>query len=156
MHSPEESLRKMGIELPDPVAPKGIYRNVLVSGNLVMTSGHLPSDENGNLILGKVGLELDQDAGFAAARQAGLAVLASLREALGSLDRIERVVKILGFVNCPPDFTAQPAVSNGCSELFRDVFGDANGIGIRSAVGTSSLPLGVAVELEAVFEVTVE
>ena len=87
--------------------------------------------------------------------QPGLAVLASLREALGSLDRIDRVVKILGFVNCSPDFTAQPAVINGCSELFRDVFGDANGIGIRSAVGTSSLPLGVPVELEAVFEVAV-
>jgi enamine deaminase RidA (YjgF/YER057c/UK114 family) len=155
MQSPEQSLRKMGIELPDSLPPKGIYHNVLLSGNLVMTSGHLPADEHGNLIVGKLGKELDQDAGFVAARQAGLAVLASLREALESLDRIERVIKILGFVNASPEFTAHPAVINGCSELFRDVFGDENGVGIRSAVGTSSLPLGVAVELEAVFEVNV-
>ena len=155
MQSPEESLRKIGIELPDPLAPKGLYRNVLITGNTAVTSGHLPSDDNGNLILGKVGVDLDLNAGFDAARKAGLAVLASLREELGSLDRVVRVIKILGFVNCLSDFTAQPAVLNGCSELFRDIFGDEKGVGIRSAVGAPSLPLGVAVELEAMFEIKV-
>ena len=153
MQSAEESLRNLGIELPDPLAPKGVYRNVLVSGNMLTTSGHLPADPQGNFILGKLGDQLDADAGFAAARQAGLAVLASLREELGSLNRVVRVVKILGFVNCTADFTAQPAVINGCSELFRDVFGEEHGVGTRSAVGAPSLPLGVAVELEAVFEI---
>ena len=153
MQSPEESLRSLGIDLPDPVAPKGVYRNVLISGNVLTTSGHLPVDPEGRFILGKLGEQLDADAGFVAARQAGLAIIASLREALGSLDRVVRLVKILGFVNCTPDFTAQPAVINGCSELFRDIFGEQYGVGTRSAVGVSSLPLGVAVELEAVFEI---
>lgn len=153
MHSAEENLRKLEIKLPKPGAPKGVYRNVLISGSMLTTSGHLPVNEEGNLILGRVGDQLDVDAGFAAARCATLAILASLRESLGSLDRVARVVKILGFVNSTPDFTAHPAVVNGCSELLRDIFGEENGVGTRSAVGASSLPLGVAVELEAVFEI---
>ena len=108
IQSAENSLRNLGIELPDPMAPKGVYRNVLVSGNMLTTSGHLPVDPQGNFILGKLGDQLDADAGFIAARQAGLAVLASIRDAIGSLDEVVRVVKILGFVNCTADFTAQP------------------------------------------------
>ena len=154
MPSHEERLQALGIELPPPAVPKGVYRNVIVTGNIVATSGHLPSDESGNLIVGKVGVDLDLDAGFAAARSAGLAILTSLREELGTLDRVVRLVKVLGFVNCEPDFTMQPAVINGCSELFRDVFGQEEGVGIRSAVGVASLPLGVPVELEAMVEIT--
>lgn len=153
MQSPEERLQTIGIKLPEPVAPKGIYRSVILTEKIAATSGHLPSDENGLLITGKVGVDLDLDAGIEAAKRAGLAVLTSLRQELGTLDRVARVIKVLGFVNCLPDFTAQPAVINGCSELFRDIFGEEKGIGIRSAVGVSSLPLGVAVELEAMFEI---
>tara|TARA_B100000674_G_scaffold373149_1_gene315642 strand:- start:179 stop:691 length:513 start_codon:yes stop_codon:yes gene_type:complete len=153
MHSAEEALGDLGIDLPDPIAPKGVYRNVLVSGSMLTTSGHLPATPQGDFIIGKLGDQLDADAGFAAARLAGLGILASLREAIGSLDRVVRVVKVLGFVNCTPEFTAQPAVINGCSELFREIFGEEHGVGTRSAVGASSLPLGVAVELEAVFEI---
>ena len=116
------------------------------------TSGHLPSAVDGSLITGRVGDDLDLQAGYDAARRAGLAILSTLRDGLGSLDRVKRLVKLLGLVRCTPDFTQQPAVINGCSELFRDVFGDEAGIAVRSAVGTSALPLGAVVEIEAIFE----
>jgi enamine deaminase RidA (YjgF/YER057c/UK114 family) len=102
---------------------------------------------------GRVGAELDVQAGYRAAQLVGLNILASLRKELGSLDRVARLVKVLGVVNCTPDFTQQPAVINGCSELFADVFGREAGIGARSAMGVGSLPLGVPVEIEAIFEV---
>jgi enamine deaminase RidA (YjgF/YER057c/UK114 family) len=120
---------------------------------MATTAGHLPVRADGSLVTGKVGADLDIDAGYEAARLAGLAILASLHDALGSLDRVRRVIKVLGMVNCPADFTQQPAVINGCSELFRDIFGEDAGVGARSAMGAGSLPLGVAVEIEAVFEV---
>ena len=97
--------------------------------------------------------ELDVEAGYRAAQLVGLGILASLRKELGSLDRVGRVVKLLGVVNCTPDFTQQPAVINGCSELFADVFGSHVGVGARSAIGANTLPLGVPVEIEAIFEI---
>ncbi len=100
-----------------------------------------------------MGRDLDQEAGYHAARQTGLALLATLQADLGSLDRIRRVIKLLGMVWCTADFDQHPAVINGCSELFRDVFGNDIGIGARSAVGVSSLPLGFAVEIEGIFEI---
>jgi len=100
-----------------------------------------------------VGSEVDAEFGRAAARQTGLAILATLRAHLGSLDRVKRVVKVLGMVNCTPAFGEHPAVINGCSELFRDVFGEENGIGARSAVGMGSLPGNISVEIEAIFEI---
>jgi len=103
-------------------------------------------------ITGRVGAGLDLEAGKAAARQTGLAILATLRSELGSLDRVKRLIKVLGMVNCTPEFQDHPKVINGCSELFADVFGHENGIGVRSAVGMSSLPGNIAVEIEAVFE----
>src|SRR5439155_4631007 len=103
---------------------------------------------------GRVSQDLDLEAGKAAARQTGLAILATLRSELGSLDRVKRVIKVLGMVNCTPDFRDHPQVINGCSELFRDVFGPENGIGARSAVGMGSLPGNIAVEIEAVFEIS--
>lgn len=104
-------------------------------------------------MVGRLGADLSVEEGYKAAQLAALGILASLRKELGDLDRIVRVVKILGFVNSTPDFTQQPAVVNGCSELLAEVFGKEAGIGVRSAVGTNTLPLGVPVEIEAVFEI---
>ena len=146
-------LAEMGLTLPPAPAPKGVYRPLVTVGNLVYTSGHLPVDVAGGLVTGRVGAELDVEAGYRAAQLAGLGILASLRKELGSLDCVGRVVKVLGAVNCTPEFTQQPAVINGCSELFAEVFGRDAGIGARSAVGVGSLPLGVPVEIEAIFEI---
>lgn len=146
-------LAELGLQLPPPAAPKGVYKPLVVVGNLIYTSGHLPVDAAGGLVTGRVGAELDVAAGYRAAQLVGLNILASLRKELGSLDRVGRVVKVLGVVNCTSDFTQQPAVINGCSELFAEVFGPAQGIGARSAIGTNSLPLGVPVEIEAIFEI---
>lgn len=148
-----ETLAKLGIQLPAAPTPKGLYKSVVVVGNLAYTSGHLPVDAAGKMTTGRVGDDLDVQAGYQAARLAGLNILASLRKELGSLDRVARVVKILGVVSGTPEFTQQPAVVNGCSELFADVFGPDAGVGARSALGTNSLPLGVPVEIEAVFEI---
>jgi enamine deaminase RidA (YjgF/YER057c/UK114 family) len=153
MSSPEERIVELELQLPPPSAPKGVYRAVVLSGGLAMTAGHLPILPDGSLVTGRVGEDLDLDAGYQAARLAGLAILSSVRDALGSLNRVRRLIKVLGLVGCPTDFTQQPAVINGCSELFRDVFGEDAGVGARSALGAGSLPLGAAVEIEAVFEV---
>lgn len=126
-------LAELGLPLPPATAPKGVYRPVVVLENLVYTSGHLPVDAAGGLVTGRLGEQLDVDAGYRAAQLAALNILASLRKELGSLDRIQRVVKVLGVVNCTPDFTQQPAVVNGCSELFAAVFGPEAGVGVRSA-----------------------
>jgi enamine deaminase RidA (YjgF/YER057c/UK114 family) len=146
-------LSELKLQLPPAPEPKGVYKPLAVVGNMVYTSGHLPTDAAGAVVTGRLGADLDVQAGYRAAQLAGLAILASLRKELGSLDRVGRVVKVLGVVNCTPDFTQQPAVINGCSELFAEVFGRESGIGARSAVGAASLPLGAAVEIEAIFEV---
>jgi enamine deaminase RidA (YjgF/YER057c/UK114 family) len=146
-------LAELGVQMPPAPEPKGVYRPLVIVGDLVYTSGHLPVDAAGGLVTGRVGAELNVEAGYRAAQLVGLGILASLRKELGSLDRVGRVVKVLGAVNCTPDFTQQPAVINGCSELFAEVFGPEAGIGARSAVGVASLPLGVPVEIEAVFEI---
>ena len=131
----------------------GVYKPMVLSGKLVYVSGHGPLQPDGSSILGRVGADLELDAGKAAARQVGLAILATLRSGLGSLDRVRRVIKVLGMVNSTPDFHQHPAVINGCSELFADVFGQDRGIGARSAVGMVSLPGNIAVEIEAIFEI---
>jgi enamine deaminase RidA (YjgF/YER057c/UK114 family) len=146
-------LAALGLQLPPAPEPKGVYRPVVAVGNLVYTSGHLPVDAAGAMLVGRVGEDLDVKAGYRAAQLAALGVLASLRKELGSLDRVGRVVKVLGAVNCTPVFTQQPAVINGCSDLLAEVFGPEAGIGARSAIGVGSLPLGAAVEIEAIFEV---
>src|SRR5207244_12780144 len=127
---------------------------LILAGNRASLSGQWPLKPNKSLITGRVGADLDLDAGKLAARQVGLAILATLRAELGSLDRVRRVIKVLGMVNSTPDFRDHPAVINGCSELFADVFGNENGIGARSAVGMGSLPGNIAVEIEAVFELS--
>ena len=130
----------------------GVYKPLVVIGNLAYVSGHGPLQADGTLMIGRVGSEVDTAFGKAAARQTGLAILATLRANLGSLDRLKRVIKVLGMVNCTSDFRDHPAVINGCSELFRDVFGAEHGIGARSAVGMGSLPGNIAVEIEVIFE----
>jgi enamine deaminase RidA (YjgF/YER057c/UK114 family) len=147
----EARLAELGIKLPPPPKPAGVYKPVVVVGNLAYVSGHGPLKDDGSLITGKVGQGLDQKAGYDSARQTGLAILATLRTGLGSLDRIKRVIKLLGMVNCTPDFTQHPAVINGCSELFRDIWGD-EGVGARSAVGMGSLPGDITTEIEVIFE----
>ncbi|HID77025.1 MAG TPA: RidA family protein [Planctomycetaceae bacterium] len=149
----EVRLDRLGLSLPPPAAPKGLYRPLVIVGDLAFTSGHLPVAEDGSLVRGRLGEDLDQAAGQEAARRAGLAILATLRAELGTLDRVRRVVKVLGVVNSATHFDQQPAVINGCSQLFADVFGPEAGIGARSAIGAPSLPLGAAVEVEAIFQI---
>lgn len=145
-------LQRLGLGMPDTPAPKGLYRPVVVVDRLAYTSGHLPVEPGGQLVVGCVGADLDEEAGRRAAMVAGLNILASLRAALGSLNRVARVVAVRGMVRCTPQFAAQPAVLNGCSQLLAEVFGPDAGVGVRTAMGTNALPLGAAVEVEAVFE----
>jgi enamine deaminase RidA (YjgF/YER057c/UK114 family) len=126
---------------------------MVVVSSLAYVSGHGPLKPDKTSMKGRVGADLDLDAGKAAARQTGLAILATLRSELGSLNRVRRVIKVFGMVNCTPEFQQHPAVINGCSELFADVFGAEAGIGSRSAVGMGSLPGNIAVEIEAIFEI---
>ncbi len=151
--SADAKLAELGLTLPPAPDPKGLYRPLVIVGHLAYTAGHLPMTDDGQIITGRVGAELDADAGHDAARRTGLAILATLQKQLGSLDRVRRLVKLFGVVNCTDDFTAQPAVLNGCSELFSEIFGPDAGVGVRAAIGTNTLPLGVPVEIEAIFEI---
>jgi len=150
--SPQARIAALGLQLPPVGKPAGAYKPCLVVGSLAHVSGHLPFQADGTLLKGRVGVDLDPDAGKAAARLVGLAILATLVHHLGSLDRVGRVVRLMGLVNCPADFTQHPHVINGCSELLAEVWGPEKGVGVRSAFGAGSLPLGVPVEIEASFE----
>lgn len=150
--SADAKLIELQLELPPAPKPIGVYKPVVIVDKLVYTSGHGPLRSDGKVTSGKVGLDCDQQAGYDAARQTGLAILASLKAALGRLDHVKRVVKTLGMVNCTPEFTAHPAVINGCSELFAQVWGPDAGVGARSAVGMNGLPGNMTVEVEAIFE----
>ena len=147
----EAKLAEKGITLPAAPAPAANYVPFVQSGNLVFISGQISANEDG-LIIGKLGAGMDVAAGAEAARRCGLALIAQLKAAIGDLDRVARVVKLTGFVNSTDDFTDQPKVINGCSDLMVEIFGDA-GRHARAAVSAPSLPLGVAVEIEAIFEV---
>jgi len=149
----ESRLRELKLELPPAPKPVAVYKPLVIVGNLAYVSGHGPFKPDKSLITGRVGQDLDLPAGKTAARQVALAILATLRNELGSLDRVKRVIKVLGMVNCTPDFPDHPKVINGCSELFAEVFGPEHGIGSRSAVGMGSLPGNIAVEIEAIFEI---
>lgn len=140
MATPEERIAELGLELPEPATPVGSYVTAKQSGNLLFVSGHGPIDTDGKSIRGKVGTDLDVDEGYYAARRCGMGLLATIRSHLGTLDRVTDVIKLLGMVNAAPDFQKQPAVINGASDLFVEVFGDA-GRHARSAVGMGSLPL---------------
>lgn len=151
--SPDAKLAELGLELPPAAKPAGVYTPLVIVGNLAYTSGHLPVRPDGSRVEGKVGATLTVEQGYEAAKLTGLAILSTLKANLGSLDRVKRLVKALGLVNAAPEFTQHPAVINGFSELIAEVFGRERGIGARSAFGAGSLPLGVAVEIEAVFEI---
>lgn len=151
--TPSQRLAALGVVLPPAPKAIGAYVPTLLHGGHLLTSGHLPLLPDGTLLRGKVGADLDLTAGKAAARQAGLAIVASVIAAVGSVDRVARVVKVLGLVNSAPDFLSHPAVVNGASELFAEVWGPDAGVGVRSSVGVGSLPEGVPVEIEVVFAV---
>lgn len=154
--TPNELLKQSGMTLPPAPEPKGVYKPCLQVGNLIYVSGHGPVLEEGILIKGKVGVDINADAAKVAARQTGLTILSTLQANLGSLNKIKRVIKVLGMVNCKPDFQQHPFVINGCSELFAMIWGDENGVGVRSAVGMGSLPDNIPVEIEAIFELSGE
>ncbi len=150
--SADARLTELGLQLPPAPKPAGVYKPVVVIGNLAYVSGHGPLKTDGTMLTGRVGKDVDKQAGYDAARQVGLAILATLKSHLGSLDRVKRLIKSLGMVNAVADFKEHPAVINGYSELMKEVFGD-DGVGARSAVGMGSLPGDITVEIEAIFEI---
>jgi len=153
MSNPETRLQELHLTLPDVPKPMAVYKSAVRVGNLVFVSGHGPLKSDGKMVVGRVGHDMTLEQGKDAARQVGLAVLATLKNSLGSLNKVKRLVKTLGWVNCTADFTDQPKVMNGWSELMKDVFGEDNGVGARSAVSAHTLPGGIAVEVDAIFEV---
>src|SRR5258706_3505638 len=150
--TPDRSFEQLGLKLPPAPTPLGVYKPFLIIGNLVYVSGHGTVKEDKSLIIGRIGKDLTMEEGKLAARQVGLAILATLKANLGSFNKVKRVVKILGMVNCVPEFERHPFVINGCSELFAQVWGADSGVGVRSAVGMGSLPDNIPVEIEAMFE----
>lgn len=151
MESPSQRMEALNLQLPPAPPPAGVYRPVLVVDNFLYVSGQGPVNSDGSLMIGRAGEDLDEDQAKLAARQVGLTMLSTITTHFGSLDKIKRMVKVLGMVNCTPDFGKQPYVINGFSELMVDIFGEEHGIGARSAVGMM-LPNNIAVEIEAVFE----
>jgi enamine deaminase RidA (YjgF/YER057c/UK114 family) len=150
-NDPELKIKELGLELPPAPEPMGVYKPVLVIGNFLYVSGQGPLKSDGSLIKGKVGADLSPEEGKLAARQVGLAMLSTIKANIGDLNKIRRLVKVLGMVNSAPDFEQHPAVINGFSQLMADIFGEDNGVGVRSAVGMI-LPGNIAVEIEAMFE----
>ena len=144
----------LNLELPPAPKPVGVYKPIVIVSGLAYLSGHGPLCPDNSLITGKVGADLSLEQGKLAARQVGLALLATLKNQLGSLSRVSRVVKVLGMVNATPDFLEHPSVINGASELFAAVWGPDNGVGARSAVGMGSLPTNIAVEIEMIVELS--
>jgi enamine deaminase RidA (YjgF/YER057c/UK114 family) len=148
----EERLAAAGIELPKTYSPAGLYVGCVRTADLLHIGGHGPVRSDGSAVTGKVGGSIDLEAAREAARLTGLQILSTVRAELGSLDRVLRVVKVFGMVHCAPGFNAPPAVIDGCSQLFLDVFGDA-GTHTRSAVGMAELPFDISVEIEAIMHV---
>ena len=151
--SAENRIAQLNLTLPKAPKPVAVYKPLVIVGNIAYVSGHGPVRTDGTLIAGVVGRDLDLEAGKQAARQVGLALLSTLREQLGSLDRVKRVVKLLGMVNSAPDFYDHPKVINGYSELMAEVFGADHGVGARSAVGMGSLPGNITTEVEVIVEI---
>jgi enamine deaminase RidA (YjgF/YER057c/UK114 family) len=150
--SPQEKFNTLSDIMPQPSGSKGIYKSCIAVDSIVYTSGHVPFDTEGNRIKGRVGQTMSTEEAKVVARNVGICILQTLIKEYGSLDKIKRVVKILGMVNAVPDYAEHPIVINGCSELFREIWGDDLGVGARSAVGMGSLPYHVPVEIEAIFE----
>lgn len=150
--SPEANFAALGLTLPPAPKPLGVYKPGLKVDHFYYVSGHGPVQTDGKLIIGRVGKDLTMDEGKLAAQQVGLTILATLKSQLGSLNKIKRVIKVLGMVNATDDFERHPYVINGCSEFFAKIWGEENGIGVRSAVGMGTLPDNIPVEIEVMFE----
>lgn len=150
--TPEERVAQLGLDIPRTFRPAGTYVNAVRSGNLLFLAGHVPYRADGSLVIGKLGAGIDIAEGKAAARLAALGVLATLREELGTLDRVVRILNLNGAVNATPEFTAHTLVMNGASDLLLEVFGHA-GQHARMAVGVSSLPAGMALEIQVTVEI---
>lgn len=148
----DHRFEKLGLNLPPAPAPLGVYKPCLIDGKYLYLSGHGPVNDDKSLIIGRIGAGMSQEVGKLAARQVGLTMLSTIKANIGSLDKVKRVIKVLGMVNCSPDFEKHPFIINGCSELFAEVWGPEHGIGVRSAVGFGSLPDNIPVEIEALFE----
>ena len=148
----DENIKKQNIKLPEAKAPVGNYVATKITGKMLFVSGQISIDENGQLIKGKIGKELNTDAGYNAAKRCALSIIAQVKNACNNdLSKVKSCVKLTGFVNSTEDFTEQPKVINGASDLIASIFGDA-GMHTRAAVSTNSLPLGVSVEVDAIFE----
>ena len=150
--NPEKRLKELHIKLPPAPTPVANYVTAVRVGNLIFLAGHGPLKEDGQYIKGKVGTDLTIEQGYEAARQTGIVILSTLKKEIGDLNKVKRIVKVLGMVNCPSEFGAQPKVINGFSDLMVEVFGE-KGKHARSAVGMNSLPDNIAVEIEVVVEV---
>lgn len=148
---PDARIKELGLTLPPAPQPAGVYKPILVIDKYLYVSGQGPVKTDGSLMKGKLGADLDTDEGKLAARQVGLTMLSTIRTHFGDLNKIKRLVKVLGMVNSAPNFEHHPAVINGFSELMAEVFGNDNGVGVRSAVGMT-LPMNITVEVEAMFE----
>jgi enamine deaminase RidA (YjgF/YER057c/UK114 family) len=152
--SPEARLRELGIEIPEPAPPVANYVGAVRVGDILFVSGHGPYENGEYRYLGKLGRDLDVAAGQASARLVMVNFLASVRAELGTLDRVERIVKLLVMVNSAPDFGEQPQVANGASDLLVEIFGEERGKHGRSAVGMGALPMGISVEIEGILQVS--
>lgn len=152
MHNADLEFEKLGLSLPPAPAPAGVYKPYVIDGKYLYLSGHGPVQDDRSLIIGRIGRDISAEEGKLAARQVGLTMLSTIKTNLGSLNKVKRVIKVLGMVNCASDFERHPYIINGCSELFASVWGEDNGVGTRSAVGFGSLPDNIPVEIEALFE----
>lgn len=150
-NSPSEKIKELNLQLPPAPMPAGVYKPILVIDKFLYVSGQGPVKSDGSLMIGRAGDDINLEEAKLAARQVGLTMLSTIQTHFGDLNKIKRVVKVLGMVNCTPDFGNQPLVINGFSELMADVFGIDNGVGVRSAVGMM-LPGNIPVEIEAMFE----
>jgi enamine deaminase RidA (YjgF/YER057c/UK114 family) len=148
----DERFEQLGLSLPLSPTPLGVYKPCLVDGKYLYVSGHGPVKDDKTLIIGRIGKDINTEEGKLAARQVGLTILSTVKKNLGSFDKIKRVIKVLGMVNCIAEFEKHPYIINGCSELFAAVWGEENGVGVRSAVGMGSLPDNIPVEIETLFE----
>ena len=151
---PEARIQELHLTLPPAPKPVAKYKTAVLAGNMLYVSGHGPLKADGKMIQGRVGADMTPEQGKEAARVVGLAILSTVRNTLGSLDKVKRLVKTLGMVNCTPEFKDHPQVINGFSELMAEVFGDDAGVGARSAVGMGSLPSNIPVEIECILEVS--
>jgi enamine deaminase RidA (YjgF/YER057c/UK114 family) len=152
MSTPDVNFAALNLVLPPAPSPLGVYKPCLIDGKYLYLSGHGPFRADKSLIIGRIGDSIDLEAGKLAARQVGLSLLATILSNIGSLNKIKRVIKVLGMVNCISSFEKHPYIINGCSELFAAIWGADNGVGVRSAVGFGSLPDNIPVEIEAMFE----